>query len=132
MNALKTTLYLQAGVWALSGIALAVAPGFVLVTWFDQPSFPDYAWLRLLGIEAFGLAMLMVLVAHRIRELWWWSWAFAFVSLAVAAVVVLNAALGLDEGQSAVLWWVFSAVSVAFSASLLYGLAVTARQNPLL
>lgn len=129
MTALKRTLYLQAAVWGLSGVALALAPQLILVRLFDQPPFADYAWPRLLGVHAFGLAMLMVLVAHRIQELWWWTWAFALVTVSVAAVVLLNAALGLDPGEPRLLWWIFSALSVAFAAGLLYGLAVTSRQN---
>src|SRR6266545_6683512 len=98
MNALKRALYLQAAVWAVAGLAFAVAPRFVLVTLFDQPR-PDAAWLRIVGIQAFGLAMLMVLVAHRIEDLWWWSWAFAVVTAGTAALVVLNAAFGLTRNQ---------------------------------
>ena len=88
-------LYLQAGVWGLAGLVLTVAPRFALVTIFDQPRHQEFAWLRLFGLQAVGLAMFMVLVAHRVEELWWWSWAFAFVTTAMAAVVVLNAAIGL-------------------------------------
>ncbi|HEV8419735.1 MAG TPA: hypothetical protein VGR13_00115, partial [Actinomycetota bacterium] len=92
MNTLRRVLYLEAGMWAVVGSALAVAPRFVLVTVFDQPPQGEFTWLRLYGIQGVGLAMLMVLVAHRIEQLWWWSWSFAMVTAATAAVVVLNAA----------------------------------------
>ncbi len=109
-----------------------VAPRLVLVNLFGQPPFRDYAWLRVLGLHAFGLAMLMVLVAHRLEELWWWSWAFALVAAGTAAVVVLNAAFGLAPGQSSLLWWVLSAVTLIFAFGLLYGLAASSKERPLL
>ena len=130
MNALRRALYLQAAVWALAGAALALAPRFVLVTVFGQPAPNEPAWLRLLGIHAFTVAMLMVLVAHRIDDLWWWSWAFALMTTAVVMVVVLNAAFGLQPGESSVLWWLFAAVAVGFDLALLYGLFVASRENP--
>jgi ABC-type Fe3+-siderophore transport system permease subunit len=130
MNALKRALYLQAAVWAVAGLAFAVAPRFVLVTLFDQPR-PDPAWLRIVGIQAFGLALMMVLVAHRIEDLWWWTWAFALVTVGIAAVVVLNAAFGLSPGQPALFWWLFSAVAVASALAVLAGLYVSSQENPL-
>jgi hypothetical protein len=131
MNALRRALYLQAAVWALAGAALALAPRFVLVTVFSQPALDEPAWLRLLGINAFAVAMLMVLVAHRIEELWWWSWAFALITTGVAGVVVLNAAFGMAPGESSVLWWLFSVVAVGFDLALLFGIYATSRRQPL-
>jgi hypothetical protein len=130
MNALKRALYLEAAVWALSGLAIAFAPRFVIVTLFNQPR-TDPAWIRVVGIQAFGLALLMVLVAHRIEDLWWWSWAFALVTVGVTAVVVMNAAVGLGPGQSALFWWLFSAVSLALALSLLAGLYLSSQENPI-
>jgi hypothetical protein len=130
MKALRRVLYLQAAVWTLSGVALLVAPRFVLVTMFDQSQHQQFSWMRLLGIHALGLAMIMVLVAHRVEELWWWSWAFAFVTVVTAAVVLLNAAFGLGPGESSALWWVFSAVAVLFSLGLLFGLYGASREQP--
>ena len=130
MNILRRVLYLEAGVWAVAGAALALVPRFVLVTLFDQPPQGEFAWLRLDGIQTVGLAMLMVLVAHRIEQLWWWSWAFALVTAATAALVVLNAAFGLAPGQSGVLWWVFGVVALAFSFALLYGLFASSKEQP--
>src|SRR5688500_11108704 len=72
MTALRRTLYLQAALWAGLGLALAVAPRVVLVGMFDQPRHEEYTWVRLFGVNGMALAMLMVLVAHRIEELWWW------------------------------------------------------------
>ena len=130
MNTLRRVLYLEAGLWAVAGAALALAPRFVLVTLFDQPPQGEFAWLRLYGIQTLGLAMLMVLVAHRIEQLWWWSWAFALVTSAIAALVVLNAAFGLAPRQSSLLWWLFGFVAMAFSFALLYGLFASSKEQP--
>jgi hypothetical protein len=130
MNTLRRVLYLQAGVGAVVGTAWAVAPRFVLVTLFDQPPYNEYAWLRVYGIQAVGMAMLMILVAHRIEQLWWWSWAFALVAAGTAAVATLNAAFGLSPHQSSVLWWLFALVALAFSFALLYGLFVSSKEQP--
>jgi ABC-type Fe3+-siderophore transport system permease subunit len=130
MNALRRALYVEAAVWALAGLALSIAPGSVLVRLFDQPK-TDPAWLRIVGIQAFVLAMLMVLVAHRIEDLWWWSWAFALATVGVSAVVVLNAAFGLNPGQPALFWWLFSAVAIASALGLLAGLFISSQEQPL-
>ncbi len=127
MNALRRALYVQAAAWAFAGVALAAAPRFVLVTVFGQPAPQEPAWLRVLGLQAFGLALLMVLVAHRAEELWWWSWAFALTTVGTAVVAVLHAAFGLAPGQSGVLWWTFAGVAVASSLGLLFGLYLTGR-----
>jgi hypothetical protein len=71
------------------------------------------------------------MVAHRVEELWWWSWAFAIVTVGIAAVVVLNAAFGLEPSESWVAWWSFGAVTVALASGLLYGLYVSSREQPL-
>lgn len=131
MDALRRALYLQAAVWGAVGLALALAPRFVLITVFDQPRHEEYAWIRLYGVQAMALAMLMVLVAHRIQELWWWSWAFAFMTAITTTVALLNAAFGLSPHQGALLWWLFSAVSLGFSLGLLYGLFVASREQPI-
>ncbi len=130
MNSLRRTLYLQAAVWALSGVALLAAPRLVLVTLLDQSRHQEFAWMRLYGVQSVGLSMLMVLVAHRIEQLWWWSWAFAFVTVATAAVVLLNAAFGLAPHESSVLWWAFGAVATAFSLGLLFGLFAASKEQP--
>jgi hypothetical protein len=131
MEALKRSLYLEAAVWAVAGLSLAVAPRFVLQTVFRQPPYPDEAWVRVAGVQAVGLAMFMVLVAHRIEQLWWWTWGFCFVTVGIAATTLLNAAFGLAPGEPAAFWWIFAGVTTAFALWLLYGLARTARQVPI-
>ncbi|CAN5219956.1 hypothetical protein BH20ACT24_BH20ACT24_24420 [soil metagenome] len=124
-------LYLQAGAWAVAGAVLAVAPGVALAWFSDQRLGQSDVWLRLLGIQTFGLAMLVVLVAHRIDELWWWSWAFAFANVLLAATVVLNLAFGLAPSESVVGWWLLAISTVCFALGLLYGLFVSSRERPI-
>ena len=131
MEALKRALYVQAAVWAFVGLALAIVPRFVVVTLFAQPPFYDYAWIRILGLQTFGLGLFMVLVGHRTSELWWWAWAFELINVALVVVVVINATLGRSPGEPSALWWVFSLVALAAALGMLYGLFVASREQPL-
>lgn len=124
-------LYLQAGAWAVAGVVLAVAPGASLALFSEQQLGHGDVWLRLLGIQTFGLAMLMVLVAHRIDELWWWSWAFAFANVLLAVAVVLHLAFGLAPDQSRVGWWLLAISTLCFAMGMLYGLFVSSRERPI-
>jgi hypothetical protein len=121
---------LQAVVWAACGIAIAVAPRFVLVTLFDLPPLPDQGYVRIAGVFAFSLSLLMVLVARRLETLWWFAWAFVLAAAGSAIVAALNALFGLPDGVSPLLWWVFAAVSTAFTFGLLAGLAKTGTERP--
>lgn len=120
---------LQAIVWAVCGAAIAVAPGFVVVTLFDLPAMPDEGYVRIAGIFSFSLSLLMVLVARRLESLWWFVWAFVIATAGSAIVAALNALLGLPDGASPVLWWLFAAASAAFTAGLLTGLAKTGTER---
>jgi hypothetical protein len=121
---------LQALVWAACGIAIAVAPRFVLVTVFDLPPLPDQGYVRIAGVFAFSLSLLMVLVARRLETLWWFAWAFVVATAGSAMVAALNALIGLPDGASPLLWWVFAGVSTAFTFGLLAGLAKTGSERP--
>ena len=121
---------LQALVWAACGIAIAVAPRFVLVTVFDLPPLLDQGYVRVAGVFAFSLSLLMVLVARRLETLWWFAWAFVLATAGSAIVAALNALFGLPDGVSPLLWWVFAAVSMAFTVGLLAGLAKTGTERP--
>jgi hypothetical protein len=121
---------LQALVWAACGIAIAVAPRFVLVTVFDLPPLPDQGYVRIAGVFAFSLSLLMVLVARRLETLWWFAWAFVLATAGSAIVAALNGLFGLPDGVSPLLWWVFAAVSTAFTVGLLAGLAKTGTERP--
>jgi hypothetical protein len=121
---------LQAVVWAACGIAIAVAPRFVLVTLFDLPPLPDQGYVRIAGVFAFSLSLLMVLVARRLETLWWFAWAFVLATAGSAIVAALDALFGLPDGVSPLLWWAFAAVSTAFMVGLLAGLAKTGTERP--
>jgi hypothetical protein len=121
---------LQAVVWAGCGIAIALAPRFVLVTVFELPSLPDQGYVRIAGVFAFSLSLLMVLVSRRLETLWWFAWAFVLATAGSAIVAVLNALFGLPHGVSPLLWWVFAALSTAFTVGLLAGLAKTGTERP--
>jgi hypothetical protein len=127
---LKRALYAQAAVWGVAGVALAVAPRWVLSTLFGQPPLAENAWLRILGIQAAGLAMLIVLVARRLRDLWWWAWAFEVVTVCVASIAALNAGFGLSPHEPAPVWWLLAATSTILAVAILWGLARTAQENP--
>jgi hypothetical protein len=131
MRLLRRVLYLQAAMYALAGAALAALPRFVVTTMFGQIHYPEYAWVRVTGLEALGLAMFMVLVAQRAPEVWWWSWAFVLPTALITVVAVANALVGLPEGSSGVLWWILAGVNAAFTAGLIWGLARTGQERPL-
>jgi hypothetical protein len=120
----------MAAVWAACGVALVVAPRWVLVDLFDQVPYPDYAYVRVAGVLAFTTAMLMVITAQRLEEIWVFTWAFVFAAAGTFVVAVANAAWGRPEGSSAVLWWLFAALSLAFTLGLLAGLAKTGSERP--
>lgn len=130
MKLLRTTLYLDAAVWAVTGVLLALVPVRVLQGAFDQAPLGDYVWVRMAAVMGIGMAMLMVLVGHRVETLWWFSWAFVLTEGGLALLAALNALFGLPEGSSALLWWLFASVSTGFAAALLIGLAVTGLERP--
>lgn len=120
---LRRVLYLDALRSALAGAILIAFPRMLLVDMFDQLPVPDYGFVRILGVASIAMAMLMVLVAHRVEEVWWWSWAFAVLEIGRAVVATVNAVFGLPQGGGALLWWLIAGVSLVFTAGLLWGLA---------
>jgi hypothetical protein len=131
MTFLQRILKVQAAVWAVFGAALGLVPGWLTETVGGQPPMPEYAWLRLTGVMAVVLALLMVLVSRRIDDVWWWAWAFAVLEAGAATTFALNAAFGLPRGASAVFWWAFSVGSAGFAALDLFGLARAGQEQPL-
>jgi hypothetical protein len=130
MKLLRRVLYYQAAVWTSCGVAITVAPRWVLRTIFDQVPYPDDAFVRVSGAMAVGLALMMVLVAQKVEDLWWWSWAFALTDAAIVTITALHALFGLPDGSSALLWWSLSGVNAAFAASMLAGMGIAAQQKP--
>jgi hypothetical protein len=125
-------MMLQAAVWAICGVAIAVAPGLVLVTMFDLAPLGDDGYVRIAGLFSFSLSLLMVLVARRLAELWWFAWAFVIATAGSAMIAGLNAMFGLPDGASPLVWWLFAAASSVFTLGLLAGLAKTGTERPAL
>ena len=84
MKLLRTVLYLDAVVWAATGVLLALIPVSLLEDVFHQVPLGDYVWVRMAAILGVGTALLMVMVAHRIETLWWFDWAFVLTEGALA------------------------------------------------
>jgi hypothetical protein len=120
---LRRVLYLDALVTSVVGLALIAAPAWAFETLLGQPAALDTAIHRLAGVASFTLALLMVLVAHRVEELWWWCWAFVVLEVGAAAVATLHAAFGLPEGAEAWPWWAVGILSWAFAGAFLWGIA---------
>jgi hypothetical protein len=130
MPLLRRTLYAMAAVWGGCGAALVAAPRWVLVGVFDQVSYPDYAYVRVAGVVSFAAALLMVITAQRLEEMWVFTWAFVVAGAGTFAVALANAAWGRPDGSDPMLWWLFAALSLVFTAGLLAGLAKTGTERP--
>ena len=129
MSALRRTLYLGAAFMALFGLLFVTAPRFFLVVVLGQIELPDYVPPRLAGVGALVGAMLMVLVAHRIEDVWWWSWAFVIGAAGFALISLLRAVFG-PPGASVLPWWLLAVGSAAFGVSLVWGLFLASQERP--
>ena len=127
---LRRLLKLQAALWVVWSVAVGLFPGRVLEGLFEQPVPPDYVWVRAGAVMGLVLALLMVLVAQKIEELWWWSWAFALLEVGTATIFVLNAALGVPPGAEAWPFWMLAIVNGAFGAGLLVGMGIGGQERP--
>jgi hypothetical protein len=127
---LRRVLYLDALVFAVVGLALAAAPGWVFEDLLAQPPAAETAIHRLAGVASFTLALLMVLVGHRVEELWWWCWAFVVLEVGAAIVGTLHAVVGLPTGAAAWPWWTLGIASWAFAGAFLWGIARAGAQAP--
>ena len=102
----------------------------MLHTWFHQPLYPDYAYVRVTGIMGVGMSMMLVLVAQKIEEVWWWSWAFVMVAFGLAALGAINAVWGLPYGASSGLWWLFAGSNTVITVALIIGLQAGTNEKP--
>jgi hypothetical protein len=127
---LRRVLYLDALLCAVSGFLVAAVPHLLITTLLGQPEYPDYAVARLFGVCLFVLALLMVLVAQRVEELWWWSWAFVILEFGGAAVTTLHAAFGTPRGAAVWPWWLLAVGSWALCFGFLWGLARAGTERP--
>ncbi len=116
-------LYWAAALWAVAGVALVVAPGWLVQDVFHQPAPGDVVWLRAAGVMAFSLALLMVVVAHHLEDVWWWTWAFVVLEAGTALVFAWHALVGAPPGAPAWPWWLLGGVNGLFAALEILGLA---------
>jgi hypothetical protein len=130
MSILRRVLYLDALVTAVAGVLLALVPAFLIETLFGQPRSPDDEVYRLLGVALISASLLMVLVGHRVEDVWWWCWAFVFFQAATALVSLLNAALGVPPGAPAWPWWTLGLVSLGFAAAFVWGIGRAGIERP--
>lgn len=130
MKLLRPVLYAQAALWTGFGLLIAVSPRWLLQTVGGQPPLGDDAWARTVGVTAVVLALLMVLVAQRLDDVWWWAWAFALLEIGVGTLFVFHALLSLPSGAAAWPWWLLGAANTAFAALDLVGLGFTAQEKP--
>ena len=131
MAFLQRVLKIQAALWALSGLLLLLVPRWLLHDAFGQPPMREHAWIRATGVMGLVLAMLMVLVAQRVTEVWWWAWSFAVLEAGTATVFVLNAAFGVPTGAATWPWWTLGGVNVVLGALVLVGIAAAGREKPI-
>jgi hypothetical protein len=130
VSILRRVLYLDALVTGLTGALLALVPAFLIETLFGQPRSPDDEVLRLLGVALITASLLMVLVGHRVEDVWWWCWAFVFFEAAAALVSLLNAALGVPSGAPAWPWWTLGLVSLGFASAFVWGIGRAGMEPP--
>ena len=130
MSLLKRVLYLQALSATLAAIGMVAFPRFLLVTLLGQPSYPDYSWVRLVGVQALSLSLVIVLVAQRVEDHWWWCWAFVVVAFGTAAVATLHLLVGLPSEAEVWPWWVIAGYSWLVAFGLLRGIAKAGIERP--
>ena len=129
MTLLRRLLKAQAALWTVCSAVALVAPRWLVEDLLGQPPL-DVVWIRTAAVMGIVLALVMVLVAQRIDELWWWSWAFAILDVGTATLFALHAVLGRPDGAAAWPWWSLAALNGAFGAALLVGMATAGHEKP--
>jgi hypothetical protein len=127
---LRRLLKVQAAAWLVWSVAVGLLPRWVLEDLFGQPILAEYVWVRVAAVMGIVLALLMVLVAQRIDDLWWWSWAFAVLEVGTATVFAVNAAFGVPEGAEAWPFWALAVVNGGFGGALLVGMGIGGQEKP--
>jgi hypothetical protein len=80
-------------------------------------------------VLAIALAAQMVLVGHRVEELWWWTWTFVLLEAGTALVFLLTALFGLPAGVPSWPWWLLGLLNAGFAAVEIVALARTGTQR---
>lgn len=130
MTVLRRALQAFAAIWAGCGVALLVVPGWLLTSVFDQPSYPDYTYVRVAGAASITLSVLAVMVSRR-DDAWWWAWAFVIATGLTATISLLHLLVDLPDGAGAALWWLFAGASVALTVWLVVGLTRASQDHPI-
>lgn len=129
-----TLLRRALGAGALLSVVLAggllLVPGWLVGTVLGQVDRPGDVWLRLLGATLFSLGLVHVLIVRKLDDLWWWTWAIVAFDVLAAVIMTAHAAVGVPAGSAAWPWWLFAAVSTAFTAAYLAGLARAGQERP--
>ena len=129
MTILRRGLQTFAAIWAGCGIALLCFPRAILQTWFGQPPYPDYAYVRLVGALSITLAMLAVMVSRR-DDAWWWAWALAVATARCATIAVLHVLVDQPDGAGAAVGGLFAGTGAALSGWLVVGLTRASQEHP--
>jgi hypothetical protein len=131
MAFLQLVLKAQAAMLALLGATLVIVPRWFLQDLLDQYPLDEQVWPRTAGVMALVMAMLMVLVAQRVAEVWWWAWSFVVLDVGLATLFVLKAAFRIHPSAGAWSWWVAGGVFALFGALTLLGVARASREKPI-
>jgi hypothetical protein len=95
----------------------------------DQVPLVEYAWVRMSAVQAFGFAMMEVLVAVQIETRWWFSWAFVITAAGISLLSAFTAIGGLFDSRSPRLWWFLAAAAALNAMGLIVGLAKTGLER---
>lgn len=128
MNQLRRVLYLDAALWALAGVLLALVPRWVLVDLAGLDPYPEYVWVRAVGILAFSVALLMVLAAQNAEQAWFWTWAFIFAELNLGLLFTVKALFAANGNAGA--WWIAALACILPGLALLWGVARAYAEAP--
>lgn len=129
MKLLRTVLYLEAAGLLAWAILAGLFPAWVTETLGDQVPLVEYAWVRMSAVQAFGFAMMMVLVAVQIETRWWFSWAFVITGGLIALLSAFTALGGLFDSRSPRLWWFLAAAGALNALGLVVGLGKTGLER---
>ena len=127
---LRRQLKTQAVMWVFGSIAIVLFPRWVFETIAGQPVLEEYVWAQAVGVMGIVLALLMVLVAQKIDELWWWSWSFAVLDVGLATLFVVNALFGTPDAAPAWPFWSLAVLNGVLGAGLLVGMGLGGQEKP--
>ncbi|HEX6400216.1 MAG TPA: hypothetical protein VF108_07090 [Actinomycetota bacterium] len=130
MTLLRRALGAGALVSVVLAVGLLIVPGWLVGTVLGQVDRPPDVWLRLLGAALFALGLVHVLIVRKLDDLWWWTWAIVAFDVLTGVIIASHAAVGLPSGSAAWPWWALAAVSAAFTAAYLAGLARAGQEKP--